>query len=289
MVGIITDPGAPGGKIGCVILNAGSIHRVGPQRIYVKIARRLAQLGITCVRFDYSGIGDSPTRRDSLPFAEFAVQEARAAMDAMQETLGIEKFVALGLCWGADNALRVCHEDPRVVGGAIIDFYFVPSLRYWVRLYGRRMFSPRSWGNLLSGKSPVLRVGAGALLQSVRQLLPARAASASPDEVPAKPPREILAEVGAAVARGVDLRFVFTCGSGSWDHYQTRFRKGLDALAPSGRVAVDYLPDSDHIFTQLHSQARLLEIVAEWGVGVLERDGDGAAASVPPVDAAADG
>ncbi|MGH7928173.1 MAG: alpha/beta hydrolase, partial [Candidatus Binatia bacterium] len=62
LVGILTDP--PEAKRstrlpGIILLNAGIIHRVGPNRMHVKIARTLAPMGFVVVRFDFSGIGDS--------------------------------------------------------------------------------------------------------------------------------------------------------------------------------------------------------------------------------------
>ena len=43
-----------------VLLNAGIVHRVGPNRMHVLLARALAAAGIPSLRFDMSGIGDSP-------------------------------------------------------------------------------------------------------------------------------------------------------------------------------------------------------------------------------------
>src|SRR5215472_19382863 len=55
-------------KPGVILLNPGIVHRVGPGRIYVKIARALAAKGFVVLRFDFSGIGDSAARHDSLRF-----------------------------------------------------------------------------------------------------------------------------------------------------------------------------------------------------------------------------
>ena len=43
MVGVVSDP-APGAAptIGCILLNAGFTHHIGPQRAYVLLARELA-------------------------------------------------------------------------------------------------------------------------------------------------------------------------------------------------------------------------------------------------------
>ena len=71
--GIITNPAAAGpidSSPGVILLNSGLVHRVGPNRVYVKLARRLAGLGLTVLRFDYSGVGDSPNRRDSIALEE---------------------------------------------------------------------------------------------------------------------------------------------------------------------------------------------------------------------------
>ena len=42
-----------------IILNAGIVHRVGPFRMHVDIARQLAAKGFSTLRMDLSGLGDS--------------------------------------------------------------------------------------------------------------------------------------------------------------------------------------------------------------------------------------
>jgi len=72
LVGIITDPHTvvnAHNHPAIVLLNAGVLHRVGPNRLYVKIARKLASAGFVVLRFDLSGIGDSKARRDNLPLS----------------------------------------------------------------------------------------------------------------------------------------------------------------------------------------------------------------------------
>jgi hypothetical protein len=61
LVGILSRPpaGVDPAMPGVLLLNAGRIHRVGPNRLYVAIARRLAAMGFAVCRFDLSGIGDS--------------------------------------------------------------------------------------------------------------------------------------------------------------------------------------------------------------------------------------
>src|SRR5690606_5770247 len=42
-----------------ILLTAGLLHRPGPYRAYVDLARRLADAGYPVLRFDLSGIGES--------------------------------------------------------------------------------------------------------------------------------------------------------------------------------------------------------------------------------------
>ena len=83
-------------KAGVLLLNAGLIHHVGPSRLYVKLARKLSELGFVVLRYDQSGIGDSQHRNDNIGHAEAIIDEARQAMDYLQRHRGIEHFITIG-------------------------------------------------------------------------------------------------------------------------------------------------------------------------------------------------
>ena len=62
LVGVLSEPMIPsasGSPVGVVFLNSGLLHHVGPFRLYVDIARNLAELGLVSLRFDIGGLGDS--------------------------------------------------------------------------------------------------------------------------------------------------------------------------------------------------------------------------------------
>src|SRR5262245_3810682 len=124
LVGVLTEPAepTPGPRLPAVILlNAGVIHRVGPHRLSVTIARHLAALGCVVLRFDFSGIGDSPVRADHLPFAQSVISEAQEAMHYVRAARGLDRFVLIGLCSGADIAFRTACCDESVVGVALLN------------------------------------------------------------------------------------------------------------------------------------------------------------------------
>ena len=78
LVGVVTDPvvGARDKEDlpAIILLNAGIAHRVAPHRLYVNMARRFADMGFTVLRFDFSGVGDSPLRQDNLPRARSSIK-----------------------------------------------------------------------------------------------------------------------------------------------------------------------------------------------------------------------
>src|SRR5262245_43008918 len=67
-----------------VLLNAGIVHRVGPNRMHVLLARALAAAGISSLRFDMSGIGDSPSRPETATPLESAMSDIQDVMEWLE-------------------------------------------------------------------------------------------------------------------------------------------------------------------------------------------------------------
>ena len=155
--GIITRPEQTNGRPrpGVLLLNPGLIHRVGPSRLYVKIARRLAAAGYTVLRFDFSNVGDTPKRRDTLSFEESSILETQEAMDFITEAGGGEQFVLAGIYSGADVSFFTAIADPRVIGIVPMDLCNIPSSRFQLSAYKQRLFKPRSWLRLVSASSDI--------------------------------------------------------------------------------------------------------------------------------------
>ena len=154
LAGVITPPArTEGRRLGAVFVNSGLIHHIGPYRAYVELARRLAGLGFTVLRFDLSGIGDSRARADNLSAAERSHLDITAAIDLLAEKYSVDEVVLIGLCSGADNAHRTALRDPRVTGLISMDGYGYRTMGFYVRRlphYVRRMLSLKKWRDLLA-------------------------------------------------------------------------------------------------------------------------------------------
>jgi hypothetical protein len=262
LVGVLTDPPPSvgrGERPAVIILNAGMLHRVGPNRVHVLLARKLAAAGFVVMRFDYSGIGDSRPREDALPFAASAVEETRQAMDFLAESRGVTRFVLFGICSGADNALRVAGQDARVVGAALIDPYNLPTVARVLHMYSNRLLSLRSWRRLLTGRSFIWSSA-----RTARSLQ--RAASASHDGYASLLPsrEEYVAQVSRLAERGVALCLLYTGESPGYVNYRRLLHKPIRRWPWGNRIRMEYLKHSDHVFTLLSSQAGLLGAIEGW-------------------------
>ncbi|MET1161901.1 MAG: alpha/beta fold hydrolase, partial [Pseudoxanthomonas sp.] len=121
LVAIVTDPPARASVPDILILNAGVLHRVGPHRLHVNLARALAGLGHRVARMDLSGIGDSRALPGRMTFRESSVADIKSALDELAAEGGSGEFILFGVCSGADNALAAAVADPRIRGLVLVD------------------------------------------------------------------------------------------------------------------------------------------------------------------------
>jgi pimeloyl-ACP methyl ester carboxylesterase len=151
LIGIMTQPvPAPSGEHpAIVILNTGIIYRIGHNRMYVALARTLAEAGYTVLRFDMSGIGDSDNRSDGLAPLETNLADIRDVVDWLAATLRVRRVILIGLCSGADHAILFASSDCRVAGVVLID----PNLPIYGSGYFRRhILRRRTWTNFFNGR-----------------------------------------------------------------------------------------------------------------------------------------
>lgn len=129
--------GAP--PLGMVLFNAGVVHRVGPHRINVKLARDLARRGVPTLRFDLHGQGDSLGARGGLDYQQQVVADLQAAMNALQTATGAQGFALLGFCSGALPSIWVAQQDERVRHIVLYDAFSLQTRRSRLRFVGVRL------------------------------------------------------------------------------------------------------------------------------------------------------
>lgn len=246
LVGVLSRPAdaARTMPVGVVIVVGGPQTRVGSHRQFTIMARALAAAGHACLRFDYTGMGDSPGPR---PDFEKAGPDIGRACDALlAQVPGCQRIALWGLCDGATAAIFYAQQDPRIAA--------VIAANPWARSeatraqtivtehYGSRLRSGEFWKKLVTGKVNVLAAGT----EAVGNLLRARA--------------NRVGTGGEQAGRGLPLRLTHAlvrCGhkvhlqlSGK-DLTAAEFEFAIGAEAQlSGRDDAAFrLPQADHTFS----------------------------------------
>lgn len=117
--GILTEP--PGGTAPSallVLLNSGAIRRIGPNRMWVELARRWAARGVASLRLDLPGIGeaagDDDLRADAAFYRPLYVEASRQALSELGPDYAQLPVASMGLCSGAWWSIELADQDPRV-------------------------------------------------------------------------------------------------------------------------------------------------------------------------------
>ena len=246
-----------------IFLNIGTIHRVGVNRLHVKIARKLAAAGFVGLRFDFSGVGDSPVHYDNLPFEKSAIVQAQEAMDFLSSERGINRFILIGICAGADLALTTACCDSRVVGVVSLEGASIPTFRHYLK---HHLFSYHGWRIAITRGKHEFR-----LIRDVIQTVWHTIMRAPMNQLRSRlrqqretaPKDRFIEELRLLTERGVDLLLVYAKASRGFNYFMER-RNRVRASISSGKLRVEVIEGSDHLFTLLSSQEHLLQVVHDW-------------------------
>lgn len=256
LLGILTSPERARPEAPAVLLlNAGLLHRVGPNRLNVTLARHLAAIGFTAFRFDLSGIGDSGLGEERVG-VDRARRDVGAAMDEVRRATGIERFVLIGLCTGAFNAFRVALVDERVVGCVLIDGYGYPTTRSRIRHYRSRVLDPQRWSGFIRR-----RLGRGDAGDAEDLVV---------YETEVVPKERFRDELASLVARDVALLMVYTEFGPLPVNYPEQLRDAFPEVDLDRSVDVVWYPQTDHTFTLPGNRRRLVHDVEHWLTGLTE-------------------
>ena len=263
LVGIQTDAelGGRADAPGIVLVNSGILHRVGACRLHVHLARALAERGFSTLRFDFSGIGDSPVRRDDLAFEESAVLEIQEAMNTLGRSTDLKTFVLIGLCSGADMAFKAAQVDARVVGLGLLDPWVYRTPRYYWTRYGARLTSASAWASSFRSRFLANRSREPGLI--------AEADEGEELDLPTyvrefPPKRQAAAELKCLMERDLRLCCVFSGGQSDYYNHAGQFGALFRGAGVQGRLNEIFQPEADHIFTNLDEQQKLLAALLAW-------------------------
>lgn len=260
LVGVLTRPAVGDATVPVfVFFNSGVLPRIGSHRINVKLARALAAEGVTSLRFDLSGQGDSRAAAAGGDFREQALRDLGAAMDHLQRLLGERcRFALFGVCSGATHAFRMAGRDPRVVAALMFDGFWYRSrwtlpMRHLKRL---RSHSPASFAAMVWRR----------LARSAARGQPAAtgAPQAAAQRVSNLPRDEFVRDLQKAVDRGAAMYFVYSGSVIDYYSYAGQFRHAFAGERFVDAVRCELHPDIDHTFVSLDVQRRTVRLLLDW-------------------------
>ncbi len=276
LFGIVTAPAGPSPTRAIVLLNAGAVGHIGPNRLYVALARRWAARGWLVLRFDQAGIGDSPPwpgEDENVVYSPSAVRDLAIALTYLAERRGIAASRALGLCSGAYHAFKAAAQGLAVERVAIINplvFFWKPgmSLAYpayhvsqAAARYRRSVLRLAVWKKLFTGKADVrgfaqvmarrVAFRAGGMLRGLARFVGRPMAG------------DLGVELETAARRDVAMRFVFAAGDPGEDLLRAQAGSSVRRLLREGRLSIRRIDGPNHTFTPVWSHAVLTEALDE--------------------------
>ncbi len=263
LFGVLAQPVEDTGTqdLGAVLLNAGAIRRIGPNRMWVEMARRWAARGVPSLRLDLEGLGDADG--DATRFADVAelyvpelVVQVSSAIDVLCARGAARRFVLAGLCSGAYWSFHGALQDERVVAAFMLN----PRTLFWnatlenVRYLRRGLFRPSSWRMILHGDvrfSRMSSVARHAPRSVIKHAVERWRAHGDSDEL----------DLALDQLRSLDkrLRFVFSEEEPFYEELERQGRLSRGERWPN--LELDLLPGRDHTLRPANSQRRAHDVL----------------------------
>ncbi|XZE54118.1 lipase [Planctomycetaceae bacterium SH139] len=262
--------------IGVIMLTPGMLHHVGPFGLHVELARGLAAQRIPSLRFCLSGIGESLAVGAAGESTQRAVDEVRQAMDFLQSTYGLRRFILFGLCSGADDSVNVALADERVIGTVLLDGCGYRTVGFYFRKYGTQL--PRKiarralrWGSRMRGWSSRVFWQASASHEDDFAAAPTSSTLPAGDDVREFPNRrQAERELQQLVDRGVEMLFLYTGGVGQYFNHRQQFSAMFPKLKTHGKIEVHYFEQLDHVVRLAEDRRFVVNQLVHW----ISRTGD---------------
>ncbi len=267
--GILTVPhhGADRAR-GVIFCNTGGEPRAGIGGFATTASRRLASQGITCLRFDFAGLGDSPAPTPHLRTHVYETprRDDLAAAVALLKSAGSQEIFLVGVCSGAYHVLLEA-ENERVCG----IFAVSPARLTWRKgdaltfgrtdqgratlAYRSAALSPSAWRRLLQGRIDVYAVLRTLISRGLRRWRVARQASVS------RSPSSILQ---AFLARGGRAAFLVGLDDSSLDEVNAHFGTHGARMRHAANLMIRVEPTLDHGLARSSSRELALSALMDW-------------------------
>lgn len=246
-----------------IVLNGGRDPHYGAARQAVSFARRLAQRGVSCLRLDFAGLGDSlgPPGKENVLSKTFTDRnpDIHAAVDALH-ALGFRRFTLQGLCSGAYHAYHGALNEPRINTLLLVNIalFTLPQgdvLEYLEQrgrsplVFLRKLFRLGSWMTLLSGKADI-GTALKALFSHVGARLVGKIKALARRLGLVREQSFALRSMGTLSKRGVRTLYLFSPGETEIETFAREFGPTGAGLKGIAGARMHVVPGMDHDLTK---------------------------------------
>jgi len=275
--GVLSEPVSGDPSSAVLLLNAGSVHHVGPNRFYVELARNLARAGVITLRADLRNLGESlvrPCPSENHPYPTTAVDDSRALCAWLTNYTNGRPLWLVGLCSGAHTAFHAGLEpsSPSIAGIVCInpltfDWHAglsldTPDLHRSERdaaYYRQSARDPRKWLKLIQGKANVFYI----LRFLVRRAwgVVDRWMDDLTGVTGLRRPRLLEERLQRYAAGNLKLRFIFSSGDPGWGILKSEAGRVAKRLVRSGAIEIVTVEEADHTFSRSVWRASVCESI----------------------------
>lgn len=272
------DPETPtqGPKVGVILLSAGIARRIGPSRLYVELAREWAGQGVTVLRLDLSGLGDSPSHPkhgEQMVYSPAAMGEVTRAVELMRSRIGDGALYVMGMCSGGYHGLKAALNgadvDSVVVinpltfnwreGDTLISDHAPHVVTQAVSQYWKSLRKPADWLRLLRGDLHLARMVKRLWLRW--QMIAHSSAMDVARILGIQIKGDLGVELQTAARRGVTFHLVFSRGEIGPSLLATAAGISVRRLQRKKALTLTRISNADHIFTTQAARDKLRSVL----------------------------
>jgi alpha-beta hydrolase superfamily lysophospholipase len=257
LVAVLSQPlGAQSPEACALLLNAGAVRRIGPNRAWVDAARRWAARGVPTVRLDLDGIGDSDgdpgVYADESAFhVDELIDRTTGALTELEARGLPSRFLLAGHCSGAYWAARAALSDDRVVAALMINL----ETFSWNEAVAAERNARRTIALLRRGGAAWLRrdvLTPERVIRVVRSLRPRRDLFKSSRAFRRARTTELDATLNKLRDKGVESLILLSRGEALHDDFVSGGQAA--ALERWPNLAFETIPSRDHTFRPIWLQ-----------------------------------
>lgn|SRR5690554_3850317 len=252
-------------RFSVLFLNPGLLHRVGFNRFNTDLARTIQSKGISSLRFDMLGIGDSASYNSSLPYDSQAIFDIDCAIDYLLNTTSTDSCVLVGLCSGADYSHHIAVNDNRnrISGAVLLDGFAYHTLGFYLHDYFPGILNPFKILRFLF-KNIILKK-----FSSVQQ----SASILQPENTYTRtfpPKKTVINEMQTIINKGIRLLYIYSGGIPLYYNYENQFKEMFKSVDFKNRVTFRYFKEANHTYTSITQRDHLMQIIETWLVSLFK-------------------